>query len=210
MDLRFQTPFTLLLAGSSSSGKTTWVLKFVKHRNVLLNNKVNKVVYFYQSWQSLFNKYLNDIEFREGVPTSEEFIEITSNCTALVIIDDAMTKGIVDSSINNIYTRLSHHQNASVILISQNLFIDNKNYRSISNNSMYLVLMKNPRNIAIISSLARQICPGQSKELVHVYKHATKKSYSYLMIDNHQISNDKIRIRSNIFFEEEPMKIWVL
>lgn len=210
MDLRFKTPFTLLLAGSSSSGKTTWVFKLIDNLDNISNNKINKIIYYYQNWQNVFQSYVSAIDFKEGTPSSDDFISDTNNVNALVIIDDALTKGIVDNSISNIYTRLSHHQNASVILISQNLFIDNKNYRSISNNSMYLVLMKNPRNLAVISALSRQICPGQSRELVNIYKEATKESYSYLLIDNHQISSDLVRIRSNIFFEDGPMKIWAL
>ena len=51
-----------------------------------------------------------------------------------------------DKRIVNLFTRDSHHHNLSVIYIVQNLFHQGKGSRSISLNSYYLVLFKNPRD----------------------------------------------------------------
>lgn len=52
--------------------------------------------------------------------------------------------------------------------------------------------------------------PGRASELVRVFMESTKQPYSYLMIDYTQQCPGYLRLRSNIFPEEQPMKCWVL
>ena len=44
--------------------------------------------------------------------------------------------------------------------------------------------------------------PGKSKFLIESYRDATSKPFSYLMIDLKPDTDDKIRVRSNIFPDE--------
>ena len=67
-----------------------------------------------------------------------------------------------DKRIENLFARGSHHRNLSVIYIVQNLFHQGKGSRSISLNSHYLVLFKNPRDKLQILTLAKQMYPGQT------------------------------------------------
>ena len=62
------------------------------------------------------------------------------------MLDDQMIDASKDKSIVNLFTRGSHHRNLSVIYIVQNLFYQEKDSRSISLNSHYLILFKNPRD----------------------------------------------------------------
>jgi hypothetical protein len=59
----------------------------------------------------------------------------------------------------DIFTKYSHHKNMSVIFTVQNIFHQKKGQRDISLNTMYLILMKNPRDMAQIIYLARQLHP---------------------------------------------------
>ena len=61
-----------------------------------------------------------------------------------MVIDDHMEDAGGDERIVNLFTRGSHHRNLSVIYILQNVFHQGKGSRSISLNSHYLVLLKNP------------------------------------------------------------------
>ena len=74
--------------------------------------------------------------------------------------------------------------------------------RTISLNSHYIILMKGIRNIQQIEYLGRQIYGSKAKSLVNIFKHATERPYSYLVIDLHPSSNDKYRLRTRIFPEE--------
>ena len=62
----------------------------------------------------------------------------------------------------NLFTKGSHHRNLSVIYIVQNLFHQGKGNRSISLNSHYLVLFKNPRDKLQILTLAKQMYPSET------------------------------------------------
>ena len=87
------------------------------------------------------------IEFVKGIPESLEndsYLDV--NKRNLIVIDDQMIEAGKDNRIVNLFTKGSHHRNLSVIYIVQNLFHQGKGNLSISLNSHYLVLFKNPRD----------------------------------------------------------------
>ena len=87
-------------------------------------------------------------------------------------------------------------------------YIDNKDYRMMSKNANYMIVMKNPRDVTHIRTLSSQMGLDQ-KTLISAYKDATKNSYSYLLIDFHPTTPEHIRLRSNIFINEAPMKVYM-
>ena len=94
------------------------------------------------------------------------------------MIDGSKDKGIV-----NLFTRGSHRCNLSVIYILQNLFHQGKGSSSISLNSHYLELFKNPRDKLQILTLAKQMCPGQTDFFLNQYEEAVKRPLGYLLVD---------------------------
>jgi len=48
--------------------------------------------------------------------------------------------------VRELYTKVSHHRNISLVLITQNLFHQVPSSRDISLNSKCIVMFKNPRN----------------------------------------------------------------
>ena len=70
--------------------------------------------------------------------------------------------------------------------------------RTVSLNSHYIILFKNPRDRLQISTLARQMYPGQSQFLIEAFQDATKEAYGYLVIDLKPTTADKLRIRTGI------------
>ena len=91
------------------------------------------------------------------------------NKTNLIVSDDQMIYASKDKRIVNLFTLCSHHRNVSVIDIVQNLFHKGKGSRSISLNSPYLVLFKNPRDKLQILILAKQMYPGQADFFINQY-----------------------------------------
>src|SRR5271163_4447515 len=94
-------------------------------------------------------------------------------------------------TVTNIFTRISHHANTSVIFITQNLFHAGKETRTITLNSQCLVLFKNVRDKSQIAYLARQMYPGKSAHMVEGYSDATSEPYSYLFVDLKPCTDDK-------------------
>ena len=85
---------------------------------------------------------------------------------------------------------------------TQNLLYKSKQTRTMSLNAHYIVLFKNPRDAMQISTLGRQMYPGQNKFLVEAFKNATEKPFGYLLLDLKPDTDEKYRVRTNIFPDE--------
>ena len=75
------------------------------------------------------------------------------------MMDDLMTS--TNDSVVDIFTKISHHRNVSVVYLNQNLFYKNKQTRTLSLNSHYIVLLKNARDETQVANLARQMYPAK-------------------------------------------------
>ena len=119
-----------------------------------------------------------NIEFVKGIPTAlEQDSYFDVNKRNLIVFDDQMIDASKDKRIVNLFTRGSHHRNFSVICIVQNLFHQGKGSRSISLNSHYLVLFKNPRDKLQILTLAKQMYPGQTGFLFKSVRRSCKRIF---------------------------------
>ena len=144
------------------------------------------------------------IEFVKGIPTAlEQDSYFDVNKRNLIVFDDQMIDASKDKRIVNLFTRGSHHRNLSVIYIVQNLFHQGKGSRSISLNSHYLVLFKNPRDKLQILTLAKQMYPGQTDFFLNQYEEAVKRPFGYLLIDLKTTTQDNCRLRTNVLPSEE-------
>ena len=70
--------------------------------------------------------------------------------------------------------------------------------RTLSLNTHYIILFKNPRDRLQIATLGRQMYPGKSQFLIESFNDATKNAYGYLMIDLKPTTSEKLRIRTSI------------
>jgi hypothetical protein len=82
--------------------------------------------------------------------------------------------------------------------LTQNLFPPGKLSRTISLNSHYMIVFKNPRDSLGISTLARQMYPHNTSFLLQSFQDATTRPYGYLLLDLHQLTPENMRLRTNI------------
>jgi hypothetical protein len=129
----------------------------------------------------------------------QTFENISDN--TLIILDDLMTDAYT-KNICELFTKGSHHNNLSVILVTQNVFHQAKYCRDISLNCKYLVVFKNPRDKSQILSLARQIYPENAMEIMRVYNEVTSEPHGYMFFDLTQSTNDLVRFRTDIFHKQ--------
>ena len=102
------------------------------------------------------------------------------------------------------FTVGSSRTKANVIFISQNLFLNAKQARTISLNCNYFVIFKNPRDVQAPQMFFKQL-EGDTKVISQIYSDATKLPHSYLFIDLHQQTKAENRFMSNLFSENgEP------
>ena len=76
-------------------------------------------------------------------------------------------------------------------------------------NTHYIVMFKNPRDAGQVATLARQMYPGKSKFVIEAYEDATKEPYGYLLIDLRPDTNERYRIRTKIFPDDERQYVYV-
>jgi hypothetical protein len=191
-------PFTCIVAGPSGSGKTVFTTKLIENASTLLEPPPQRILWCYGVYQNFFNNIKN-VEFHDGLPDLETFDGVQRT---LLILDDLMHE--TDDRVSQIFTKISHHKNVSVLYLTQNLFYGSKQNRTISLNSHYLVLFKNPRDATQISHLAGQMFPGKSRYMIESYRDATSKPFSYLLVDLKPDTDDRLRLRANIFPGETP------
>jgi hypothetical protein len=193
MDLQLNSPFTMLVCGPSGSGKSVFTRKLLS--SDVIESSQNRIVWCYGVWQQTFNNPANHaIEYHQGLPTEEMLSE--GNMT--LVIDDLMQLAKSSSTVSDIFTKYSHHNNITCICLMQNIFPKGSEMRNISLNANYIVLMKNTRDAAQIGHLARQVYPGNSKFLTQAYEDATKEPYSYLMVDFRNTTPKEGRVRTGI------------
>jgi len=187
-DVSFKHPYTLTICGASQSGKTCFIKELIK--SDLNNVKFERIIWCYGASN---NVDIPGVELVEGLD-----FELHGNIPTLVVIDDLMTEAANSSVVLDLFTKKSHHNNCSVILITQNFYFQGRYSRTISQNSHYIVLLKSPRDSFFVSVLGRQMYPNNSKFLVDAYKSATAKAFSHLFLDLKQETPDFARVRSSV------------
>ena len=206
-----------MVVGPSSSGKTTWVRNLLKIKSDIFTSPPAKTFLFYNMPQPIYGQMKEEglidemYDSKQRFPVLEEIQALVSPYKelggSLIIFDDMLTNLTPD--FERLFLNLSHHENASVILMSQNMFYKDKIYRTMSLNTHYLVLMKNGRDAQQISILAKQICPTNPECVVNSYVKATKYPYSYLILDFRSDSPPTIKFRRKIFPHEVPMSVFL-
>lgn len=196
--LPFRHPFTAIVSGPTQCGKTEFILRVIENSHRIIEPQPEKILYCYDEYQSVFDSLKYNVEFHEGLPNIAEF---NGKQKTLLILDDLMAEA--DMSVANIFTKISHHRNMSVFFLTQNIFHNNKQMRTISLNAHYLVLFKSVRDVTQFSTLARQMYSKHWQFAVEAYKDATSTSHSYLLIDLKGDTEEQYRLRSNIFPGEQ-------
>ena len=200
MDVRFKTPANFYICGKSQSGKSHLVRQMLCNCNELFDPVPSKILYCYGEHQSEFGSMVETIphiSFIEGFP--DNLYDILEGYTnSLVTIDDLMSECSKDLRMTDLFTRGSHHRGISVMYLTQNLFPPGKQSRTISLNSHYMTVFKNPRDSLGIATLARQMYPHNTNFLLKSFQDATAKPYGYLLLDLHQLTPDNMRLRTNI------------
>lgn len=215
--LPFKHPFRMMIVGPSCSGKTCFITKIIKEK--LISTAPKEVYVFcgeqgqgeYRKWNEIFAREYRGttVEYNDTLPDAAWYESLQRRqmreggehdervkTPRLVVIDDMMEAAANSSTVMNLFTRGSHHQNMSIILLMQNLFPKGSSMTTISRNAEYMVLMKNSRDQLQVRNLDTQMYPGEGGRLVRAWKKATREPYSNLVVDTRQDTSDALRLRS--------------
>ena len=195
---------TVSLNGGTGVGKSTFVHKLLKYREVMFSVPPVKILYCYGVYQDLFDvmeREISCITFVEGLPSREDISALTSAGEhTVLVLDDLMSQVVNNTEAELLFTQGAHHRKMTVIFISQNLFSQGKCARTIALNTHYLILFKNFRDNSQIVHLGKQLYPHRRWQgFVEAYEDATCQPYGYFLIDMSPHSVAEMRLRTRIF-----------
>ena len=144
------------------------------------------------------------ISFVEGYP--DDLYKMLDGCdNTMVVLDDLMTQCCDNQQVADLFTKGSHHRGITVMYLTQNLFPSGKQSRTISLNSHYMIIFKNPRDSLGVATLARQMYPRNTNYLLESFHDATARPHGYLLIDLHQVTDENRRLRTNILPDQSQI-----
>ena len=211
----FRHPFTMVVSGSTGSGKTVWVMRLISNLNSMIENgehavepAIDTILYCYGA----LNSNVMELKSRESLAEGKEAIKIITYSGVpneeiirkeagprrklLLVLDDLMVSA-KSAFLDTLFTLGSHNWGVSVVLVTQHLF--GKELRIARNNAHYIVLLRNPAGALQIRNIANQLFPGKHGYFMEAYTDATARPYSYLLIDMHPKTDAHMRLKSCIF-----------
>lgn len=92
--LPFSTPTTILICGSTQSGKTHFTKKLLQNANGMFAMPVERIIYAYSEHQPMFEemeKTIPNFSLHQGLPTKEDIEQYTEGVNhTIVVLDDLM------------------------------------------------------------------------------------------------------------------------
>lgn len=134
-EYRWENPKTFIVAGASSTGKSTIIFEIIRSRDKLLaSEKRLKVFYHLPANHKIEvpSDVRNDelVTFHENVPIFDSHVE-----PCIIVLDDMASE--IDESVLKAFTMHSHHRKLTVILVIHNLYNPEKKslFRTLSLNT---------------------------------------------------------------------------
>lgn len=199
-------PFTACVFGSTMAGKSYFVRDMLKYKDSLIDKPPDFILYAYGALNDIILEYQSDpkIQLYEGVPPLELVEKLAKQHRLLIVLDDLMTS-VSSDYLNVIFTKGAHNWPCAVVYVTQHLF--SKETRTIRNNVIYYVIMRNNVGMHQTKTLALQLFNKNWRFMIDAYKDACVEPYTYLLVDNHPKTEENKRLKTNIFSAKEQFLI---
>ena len=213
---QIQCPFRLLIAGGTGTGKSFFIQKIISPKQISkqFNVTFKRIIYSHpfevtesdQKYLDTLKELCPMIEIVSGIPDFKEIAVSLGH--KLVILDDQILKIVQDPDIFNAITIASNHALISMIITSQNYFVQGKYSKTLLRNCSEKVLFRDRSDRQVLHTLSRQMFPGHPNFLGlamdWVVEHFKDHWNYYLYIDNNPRSllNESYKVRANILSDE--------
>lgn len=206
---RLRVPFSCLVVGPSGCGKTFFVKNVLQNCIHVMDVQPQNIVWIYTSFQPMYAELQEkntNIKFIKDLPESfQDESLFPPDQSHLIILDDVIFQASEHPEVVRLFTQYRHHRNMSVMMLTQNVFHQGKNSRTISLNTNYMVLFKNPRDRLQMNILAQQIHPGNKSFFLQSFEDATTEPHGYLIVDMTPSCPDIYRLRSGALPNQWPV-----
>ena len=145
-EFKFSLPMRAIFSGSSQSGKTYMIGEMLKNQSEIFTSEFDFVKYYYPTFLDEAPVDYHDfietpISYTAGFPTKSDVLGFPKN--TLMIIDDQSDVAVKSDLVSQIFKVISGKKNLSIILVSQNYFMQGKHSREIRNSCNYVGLFRN-------------------------------------------------------------------
>ena len=174
-----QHPFTLMAIEPTFSGKSCWMNRLLIPAKTMINPAPERIIWCYRRLQPLFSEVQSTIKnrlFLQGLSENmndDSFID--TRYPSVIAIDDLMRDATNSKDVCELFVDGSNHRHISITCILQNGFSKGKENRTMSINTQYIVLFKNPRDQIGPAILTRQMYPSHPKKFMFNHTEATKE-----------------------------------
>ena len=192
------------VAGSSGSGKTSFVKKFLQCK--LFN--FERVYYFhpdfYESspvdWHDSLNK---QVIYRNELPSVDSIRDMPEN--SVIVLDDVFDQVVSSKVMDYLFRVLSGKYKIHVIVMTQRYFSNGNFGTNIRNCCDYHVLMRNADH-SLTQRIARTL--GHKNDITTALRLTDNKLYPYIFIDKTQSARvNKLQVYIDVL---SPIKILVI
>jgi hypothetical protein len=204
-DFQFIHPCLILCSGPTGIGKSETVLKIIQRHRELITPTITRLVFVYSEEQpNLFGRIRRSfpvVEFVYGIEKLQE-LEFDNSVNTLLIVDDLYFEATSSKYFLDLAIKGLHHKSITLILIGHNLFQQNKYARTLTLQTKYFILFKNPRDINQIKYLGRQILPTGSSHLLEKISQDAFTNYgpyNSLIISIHPLQDAHLCFLTNLF-----------
>lgn len=193
-------PFTCIVSGPTSCGKSTFTEKFISQLNYMVDTPIDEIIYCSPIVKKYNHHNIGErpIKYYDEVPHMDT---MNDGKKRLLILDDMMRE--ISENVVDLFTKNSHHYSISLMFLMQNFFAEGRGIRTISLNAHYIVCFKNPRDRQQIMYLSKQVLPDNFKFVQEAFTDATENAYGYLLFDLTQTTPDYLRYRTSIFADDQ-------
>ncbi len=194
-------PSRMLVCGPSMSGKSTFILGLVKHRDLVYDQTFERILYclpedalhLHQDFVKEMEIAFPNLEIIEGLPRIHDLHIKDNKNHKLLILDDLMISVFDTQTMVDLITKDSHHCNCSVIITSQNYFHPSKYGRTFVRNCSEKVLFFDKTDAKQLGMLSLQIYPTKPTFLKScfdwIFKYHSHEKLKYLLIDSSILSH---------------------
>lgn len=196
----FNEGFSMILSGPSGGGKTTFVYNMMKEPDMFLTDKKLKLMIAYGIYQKAYDKFKDAVEtqFCSGLPTESDIDQFSSeNRNCVIFIDDLGFESANSKLVCDLFVKICHHRNITVLLSLQNTYTPGHYMRTIMLSCKYLVIFESPRDQTSLQVLSRQMF-NNSHILPECYADAIKEKWRPLVIDMTSSTPSEHRIRTGV------------
>ena len=195
---QFLCPCNIFVVGPTNSGKTYWtwnLLKDIPYHFRMLKPELplpKKILYCYMAEQELIRdmKSWDNVKTYKQVPTLPFLKRFFNDKPGIVVLDDMMRHVAKDEELQDLFTIKSHHENISVIFLSQDFFPRGNSMVTINRQCQYLVCFRSLRdNWGLFHVLLSAFPERWGEVLNHIRNDAFSEKYGYAVLNFHPQSD---------------------